>query len=128
MIVIADTTPLNHLCLTDQVDLLQALYGRVIVPQAVLSELQARAAPSKVKAWIGNRPDWLEVPGPLRTSRRRSPSCVPFTTGLRKEPNRSSPTFASIILRPERLWRWRALECQRLSTGCSPRDATGPLG
>ena len=53
MIVIADTTPLNHLCLTDQVDLLQALYGRVIVPQAVLSELQARAAPSKVKAWIG---------------------------------------------------------------------------
>jgi len=37
------------------------LYGRVIIPQAVLSELQARATPPKVKAWIGKRPDWLEV-------------------------------------------------------------------
>jgi len=61
MIVIANTTPLNHLILIDQADLLRALYGRVILPQAVLSELQARAAPSKVKAWIGNRPEWLEV-------------------------------------------------------------------
>jgi hypothetical protein len=43
MIVIADTTPLNHLILIEQIDLLRALYGRVIVPQAVLSELQAQA-------------------------------------------------------------------------------------
>jgi len=61
MIVIADTTPLNHLILIGQIRLLQALYGRVIVPQAVLSELQARATPPKVKAWVSNRPDWLEV-------------------------------------------------------------------
>jgi predicted nucleic acid-binding protein len=61
MIVIADTTPLNHLILIEQVDLLQALYGRVIVPQAVLSELQAQATPPKVKAWISKRPAWLEV-------------------------------------------------------------------
>jgi predicted nucleic acid-binding protein len=61
MIVIADTTPLNHLILIEQIDLLQALYGRVIVPQAVLSELQAQATPPKVKAWISKRPHWLEV-------------------------------------------------------------------
>jgi predicted nucleic acid-binding protein len=61
MIVIADTTPLNHLVLIDQVSLLKALYVRVIIPNAVLSELQDRATPAKVKDWVTNRPDWLEV-------------------------------------------------------------------
>ena len=61
MIVIADTTPLNHLILIDQANILDALYGRVIVPSAVLSELQAQATPTKVKEWISNRPGWLEV-------------------------------------------------------------------
>ena len=60
MIVIADTTPLSHLILIEQDRLLKALYGRVIVPPAVLSELQARAAPPRIKAWVSNRPDWLE--------------------------------------------------------------------
>jgi predicted nucleic acid-binding protein len=35
MIVIADTTPLNHLILIKQVSLLKALYGRVIGPASV---------------------------------------------------------------------------------------------
>lgn len=61
MIVIADTTPLNHLILIKQASILRTLYGRVIVPSAVLSELQAQAAPPKVKEWISNRPHWLEV-------------------------------------------------------------------
>lgn len=61
MIVIADTTPLNHLILIDQVSLLKVLYGRVIVLQAVFSELQDEAAPARVKEWISNRPEWLEV-------------------------------------------------------------------
>jgi predicted nucleic acid-binding protein len=61
MIVIADTTPLNHLILIDQVPILEALYQRVIVPSAVLTELQAGGAPPKVVAWVGRRPDWLEV-------------------------------------------------------------------
>jgi predicted nucleic acid-binding protein len=61
MIVIADTTPLNHLILIDQASLLRTLYGRVIVPLAVVSELLAQAAPPKVKEWISNRPVWLEV-------------------------------------------------------------------
>jgi len=61
MIVIAGTTPLNHLILIDYVDLLRSSYGRVIIPQAVLSELQTQAAPAKVKGWISKRPDWLEV-------------------------------------------------------------------
>jgi hypothetical protein len=61
MIVIADTTPLNHLILIDRASILESLYGRVIIPSAVLAELHAQAAPSKVMAWISHRPDWLEV-------------------------------------------------------------------
>jgi predicted nucleic acid-binding protein len=61
MIVVADTTPLNHLILIDQVSLLKLLYGRVVIPNAVLSELQDRATPAKVKEWVTNHPDWLEV-------------------------------------------------------------------
>ncbi len=74
MIVVADTTPLNHLILIEQVGLLKALYGSVIIPQAVLSELQDEATPARVKEWINNRPDWLEirhaasVPDPSLTS------------------------------------------------------------
>jgi predicted nucleic acid-binding protein len=41
MIVIADTTPLNHLILIEQDRLLRALYGRVVIPRAVVLELQA---------------------------------------------------------------------------------------
>ncbi len=61
MIVIADTTPLNHLILIDRASVLEALCARVIAPAAVLSELQAQGAPPKVMAWIRHRPDWLEV-------------------------------------------------------------------
>jgi predicted nucleic acid-binding protein len=61
MIVIADTTPLNYLILIGQDRLLEALYGRVIVPPAVLAELQSQAAPPRVKTWMSRRPDWLEV-------------------------------------------------------------------
>jgi predicted nucleic acid-binding protein len=61
MIVIGDTTPLNHLILIEQDKLLRSLYGRVIIPPAVFSELQAQAAPPKVKTWVHNRPDWLKV-------------------------------------------------------------------
>jgi predicted nucleic acid-binding protein len=61
MIVIADTTPLNHLILIEQDRLLRALYDRVVIPRAVVLELQAPAAPPNVHAWINDPPNWLEV-------------------------------------------------------------------
>jgi predicted nucleic acid-binding protein len=39
MIVIADTTPINHLALLGWAETLKQLYGRVIVPASVLAEL-----------------------------------------------------------------------------------------
>ena len=61
MIVVSDTTPLRHLIAIGKVDLLRRVYGAVVVPVAVWSELQAQSTPSAVKAWLQSAPDWLQV-------------------------------------------------------------------
>jgi len=66
MIVIADTGPLNYLVLIGEVEVLKPLYGRVVVPEAVVRELGAAGAPAAVRTWITRPPPWLEVqPDPL---------------------------------------------------------------
>lgn len=61
MIVISDTTPLRYLIETDLVHILEALFGNVIIPQAVFAELQHAKTPLKVKNLIASHPVWLEV-------------------------------------------------------------------
>ena len=41
MIVVADTSPLHYLVLLEHTQVLQHLYGRIIIPRAVVRELQA---------------------------------------------------------------------------------------
>jgi predicted nucleic acid-binding protein len=61
MIVVSDTTPLRHLIAIGEVDLLRKVYGDVIVPVSVWSELQAESTPCAVKTWLQSAPDWLQV-------------------------------------------------------------------
>ena len=61
MIVVADTSPLNYLIQIGHVDVLQALYRRVVVPPEVLSELSNQNAPDTVRAWALKLPRWVEV-------------------------------------------------------------------
>jgi predicted nucleic acid-binding protein len=61
MIVISDTSPINYLILTGEIDILEKLFRRIVVPQAVFSELQHTKTPQRVKDWIANAPSWLEV-------------------------------------------------------------------
>lgn len=61
MIVISDTTPLNYLALIGQQELLARLFQRVIVPQAVWTELLAAGTPEPVRSWVVSAPEWLEV-------------------------------------------------------------------
>ncbi|OLD61163.1 MAG: DUF3368 domain-containing protein [Acidobacteria bacterium 13_1_40CM_2_60_7] len=61
MIVIADTTPLNYLVLIDRVEILPQLYGRVLIPLAVWEEFQRPETPEAVRAWVAQRPAWLEI-------------------------------------------------------------------
>jgi predicted nucleic acid-binding protein len=60
VIVVADTSPLNYLLLLGHAELLPSLFGRVLVPDAVLSELQHPDAPPEVSAWAAAPPAWLE--------------------------------------------------------------------
>lgn len=60
MIVVADTSPLNYLIRLGHPDVLRKIYGRVLVPSAVLIELQHPEAPSEVRAWASAPPAWLE--------------------------------------------------------------------
>ena len=61
MIVIADSTPLNYLILIHQVDLLPQLFDRILIPPAVLEELQHQETPDVVRRWIARPPSWLHV-------------------------------------------------------------------
>jgi predicted nucleic acid-binding protein len=61
MIIIADTSPINYLVLIDAQDILPIIFSQIIIPEAVMDELQATATPPAVKRWIANRPQWLEV-------------------------------------------------------------------
>jgi predicted nucleic acid-binding protein len=45
MIVVADTSPLNYLIRLGRPEVLQAIFGRVLVPRAVLVEMQHPEAP-----------------------------------------------------------------------------------
>ena len=60
-VVVADTTPLNYLILIGQVELLRELFGKVMIPEAVLAELSHPKAPSAVTDWLLRLPDWLMV-------------------------------------------------------------------
>jgi predicted nucleic acid-binding protein len=61
MIVISDTSPINYLILIGEIDILEKLFKRTFVPQAVFSELQHTKTPQRVKDWTANTPSWLEV-------------------------------------------------------------------
>jgi predicted nucleic acid-binding protein len=61
MIVVADTSPINYLILLDEIELLPALFERVLVPSAVLGELKHPRSPLRVREWTRALPDWTEV-------------------------------------------------------------------
>lgn len=61
MIVVADTSPINYLVLLGHIEVLPRIYGVILIPQAVLEELQDSAAPDEVRTWLAGRPDWLRV-------------------------------------------------------------------
>ena len=72
MIVVADTTPLNYLILIGHIDILEAQYGRILIPHAVHEEMLDPDAPASVRAWAKNPPHWLELLSPS-TSRNTLP-------------------------------------------------------
>jgi predicted nucleic acid-binding protein len=60
-LVIADTGPLNYLLLIGCIDILPALFQKVILPAAVKAELSDPDTPAMVRSWVAAPPQWLEV-------------------------------------------------------------------
>lgn len=58
-VVIADTGPVNYLVLIGHIDILPALFQRIILPSSVRDEL--KGGPLPVRNWIDSPPSWIEV-------------------------------------------------------------------
>jgi predicted nucleic acid-binding protein len=60
-LVIADTGPINYLVLIGYIEILPALFERLILPSAVKDELQNPDTPGAVRDWVAALPQWLEI-------------------------------------------------------------------
>jgi predicted nucleic acid-binding protein len=64
MIVVSDTSPLNYLILIGQTEVLSSLFDRIVIPPAVLNELEHSQSPELVSEWAASPPVWLEIVTP----------------------------------------------------------------
>ncbi len=60
-VVVADATPLHYLILIGNVDVLPRIFERIHLPMEVRDELSCEAAPPRVRSWMRQPPQWLEV-------------------------------------------------------------------
>jgi predicted nucleic acid-binding protein len=61
IVIISDTSPINYLLLCDTLEVLPKLYGKIIIPQAVHTELIAPGAPKVVRKWAKSLPLWVTI-------------------------------------------------------------------
>lgn len=61
MRVVADASPVCYLVLIEQAHLLEALFGGVLIPDAVASELRDPRVPRALSAWMADPPGWLRI-------------------------------------------------------------------
>jgi predicted nucleic acid-binding protein len=69
-VVVSDTTPLHYLILAGRESILQKLYGKVVIPQAVLTELSHASAPVQISNWATHPPAWVTVATPASIPKR----------------------------------------------------------
>jgi|RhiMetdeSRZDD1v2_1073273.scaffolds.fasta_scaffold708146_3 predicted nucleic acid-binding protein len=104
MIVIADTTPLNYLILIDLPHILHELFGQVVIPRTVLTEMESPLAPDKIRQWVAQRPDWLVE----KDIQREDPTLAHLDPGERDAITLAQELQADLILLDERLGRQEA--------------------
>ena len=113
MIVIADTTPLNYLILIDLTHILHELFGQVIVPRAVLAEMESLLAPDTVRQWLAQRPDWLVV----KDIHQEDLTLAHLDQGERDAITLAQELQADLLLIDERLGRQAAIDRKFNVTG-----------
>jgi predicted nucleic acid-binding protein len=114
MIVVADASPLNYLIQIESANVLHALFGRVLVPVAVMEELRHARAPSEVKSWLLQIPSWIEV----RTIEGPQDEALQFLDpGEREAIMLATETHADLLLMDERQGRLEAKRRRITTTG-----------
>jgi predicted nucleic acid-binding protein len=106
MIVVADTSPLNYLIRIGYPDILREIYGRVLVPRAVLIEMQHSEAPPEVHKWALATPTWLEVVEVLHLD---TSLAMELGDGEREAISLALDVHAEVLLIDERAGRREAL-------------------
>ena len=114
MIVVADTSPLNYLIQIELDRLLRTLYQQVLVPPAVMQELNHPAAPAAVQAWLRHLPFWITIVLPNAEHDRTLRSLDP---GEREAIQLAQQQHADILLIDERKGRQEAQRRGLLTTG-----------
>jgi predicted nucleic acid-binding protein len=61
VVVVADTSPLNYLILLGHGEVLELIYGSVMAPRAVITEMLHLDAPTPVRSTAANPPAWLQT-------------------------------------------------------------------
>ena len=61
MTVVSDTSPISYLVLIGREEVISQLYGDVLIPEAVYSELVHPRSPEAVRERISDSPSWLNV-------------------------------------------------------------------
>jgi predicted nucleic acid-binding protein len=64
MPIVADATVFRYLVIVDATAILPALFGTVLVPPAVVRELQHASTPARVRAWWRTVPSWVQIQAP----------------------------------------------------------------
>jgi len=107
IIVISDTSPINYLVLIGKQQILPILFSKIVIPGAVLRELQAAATPPEVRLWMASRPGWLEVKQPARPP---EPSLSHLDAGEREAIQLAEELKADLLIIDERAGREEALK------------------
>lgn len=61
MITVSDTTPIHYLILIGKEQILPILFNEIIIPEAVIDEMQHPEAPLDVRRWIISPPNWVRI-------------------------------------------------------------------
>lgn len=61
MIVVSDTGPIQYLVLVGAINLLETFYSEVVIPNAVLLEINQPTTPASVREWVADLPTWVTV-------------------------------------------------------------------
>jgi predicted nucleic acid-binding protein len=100
-VVVTDTGPLHYLVLIGHSDVLPALFGKVILPLVVRSELMHVEAPPLVRNWIDRPPAWVEV-RESSASHFDEPSMEKLDEGERATINLAASIGADLLLMDDR--------------------------